>query len=314
MTVEEVSEVINEMHNGKALGPDGFNMDFFKACWNIVKQDILNVVEDSRLNRTILKVLNSSFISLIPKEDNAQTPNKFGPIALCNVIYKIISKVVANRLKPLLPSLVYVGQSSYVQGKQILNNIIQVHEVVHSLTSNRKVGMIMQLDLAKAYDKLNWTYIRRVLIAFGFDHNWVRWGIPTVKEALAYKHLLTDFAMATSMEVNLSKSKIFFFNTNIAIQKNISRILGFQRDVLPLKYLGVPLTDKPLHKGIWELMINKMQDKITKWTFRSLNLASQLVLTNVVLQSIPIFMISALPASKGVLEHFKTIQRDFLWG
>ena len=106
MTEEEVSEVLKEMQNGKALGPDGFNVDFFKACWNIVKQDILNVVEDSRLNRTVLKVLNTSFISLIPKQESAQTPDKYRPIALCNVVYKIISKVVANKLKPLLPSLV----------------------------------------------------------------------------------------------------------------------------------------------------------------------------------------------------------------
>jgi len=67
VTEEEVSEVLKEMQNGKSPGSDGFNVDFFKACWNIVKQDILNVVEDSRLNRTILKVLNTSFISLIPK-------------------------------------------------------------------------------------------------------------------------------------------------------------------------------------------------------------------------------------------------------
>eukprot|EP00253_Pinus_taeda_P009910 PITA_09910 len=67
MSEEEVSEVLKEMQTGKASGPDGFNVDFFKACWNIVKHDILNVVEDSRMNRTILKVFNTSFISLIPK-------------------------------------------------------------------------------------------------------------------------------------------------------------------------------------------------------------------------------------------------------
>ncbi len=132
------------------------------------------------MNITILKVLNTSFISLIPKQDNAQTPDRFRPIALCNVVYKIISKVVANRLKPLLPTLVSVEQSSYVEGRQILNNIIQVRELVHSLTRNRKAGIIMQLDLAKACDKLNWTYIRRVIVAFGFDHNWVRWVMALV--------------------------------------------------------------------------------------------------------------------------------------
>lgn len=139
-------------------------------------------------------------------------------------------------------------------------------------------------------------------------------GIPTVKEALAYKQILRNFAMATSMEVNLSKSRIFFFNTNIFIQRNISIIMGFQRDVLPSKYLGVPLIDKTLHKRIWEPVINKMQDKIRKWTIRSLNLVGRLVLTEVVLQSILVFMLSALPAPKRVLQQFRTIQREFLWG
>lgn len=67
VTKEEVSEVIKEMKNYKAPGPDSFNVDFFKACWHIVKQDILEVVEDSRSSKTILKALNTSFISLIPK-------------------------------------------------------------------------------------------------------------------------------------------------------------------------------------------------------------------------------------------------------
>ena len=80
-----------------------------------------------------------------------------------------------------------------------------------------------------------------------------------VKEDLAYKQVLSDFSMASSMELNLSKSKIFFFNTHIAIQINISKILGFQREILPSKYLGVPLVAKPLHKNIWEPMIKKLK-------------------------------------------------------
>ena len=71
------------------------------------------------------------------------TPDGFRPIALCNVVYKIISKVIANRLKPLLPSLISEEQTGYVEGRQILNNIIQAHEVVHSLKSNKHAGMII---------------------------------------------------------------------------------------------------------------------------------------------------------------------------
>lgn len=137
-------------------------------------------MEDSKRDKTILKALNTTFIFLIPKQDITQTPNSFRPIVLCNVVYKIISKVVANRLKPLLPTLVSVEQFGYVEGIQILDNIIQAHEVVHSLTMNRKAGMIMQLDTAKAYDKLNWIYIRKFLTAFEFDHNWIRWVMALV--------------------------------------------------------------------------------------------------------------------------------------
>eukprot|EP00253_Pinus_taeda_P023159 PITA_23159 len=147
---EEVSEVIKEMQNGKVPSPDGFNVDFFKTCWGIVKWDILDVVEDSRKKTKVLKALNTYFISLIPK------------------------------LKPLLPILVSKEQTRYVEGRKILKNIVQAHEVVHSLKSNKQAGMIMQLDLEKAYDKLSWAYIRRVIIAYGFDHNWVRWVMALV--------------------------------------------------------------------------------------------------------------------------------------
>ena len=82
--------------------------------------------------------------------------------------------------------------------------------------------------------------------------------------------------MAIGTEVSLNKSKVLCFNTDIAIQRNITRILGFQRDQLPSKYLGIPLTYKPLSKEVWEPIINKLQDKIRKWTCMSLNLAGAL--------------------------------------
>jgi len=110
VTEKEVSEVLKDIQNGKAPGLNGFNVDFIKACWNIVKQDILRVVENSKLNKTILKVLNTSFISLIPKQDNAQTTERFRPISLCNVVYKIISPVT----KIILCSNVLMSASAFV--------------------------------------------------------------------------------------------------------------------------------------------------------------------------------------------------------
>eukprot|EP00253_Pinus_taeda_P012273 PITA_12273 len=106
ISLEEVEEAIRSMPNDKAPGPDGFTINFYKACWSIVKQDVWEVVEDSRRSGTILKSLNSTFLALIPKIEEAKTPDKFRPIALCNVIYKIISKVIASRLKTILPGII----------------------------------------------------------------------------------------------------------------------------------------------------------------------------------------------------------------
>ena len=102
---------------GKAPALDGFTSNFFHFFWDLVKEDVLNIVEESRTKKGVLKAFNATFLTLIPKEVGADTPDKFRPIALSNVIYKIISKVIANRLKPLLPLLISPEQSGFVEGR-----------------------------------------------------------------------------------------------------------------------------------------------------------------------------------------------------
>ena len=95
----------------------------------MLKTDVWNIVEKSRLSRRILPTLNATFLTMIPKNEGVDSLNKFRPISLCNVIYKIITKVIANRLKPLFPSLISPEQSGFVEGRQILDGIILVHEI-----------------------------------------------------------------------------------------------------------------------------------------------------------------------------------------
>jgi len=166
-------------------------------------------------------------------------------------------------------------------------------------------GLVKAINSAKTEGKiqgLKLTMNGDALTHQQFVDNTMLQVIPTVREALAHKQILKDFAMDAGIEVSLTKSNIFFFSTDITIQRNISRILGFQRDMLPSKYLGVLLTDKSLSKTVWESVTNKLQDKIKKWTNSSLNLAEWLVITKAILQTIPIFMLSALPAPKGVMQ------------
>jgi hypothetical protein len=125
--------VIQEMPNRKAPRPDGFTVEFFKACWEVVKHNVYRVVEDSRRSTSILKSLNATMITLIPKENEARTPEHYIPIALCNVVYKIISKVIANRLKSLLPTLISQEQVGFVEGQQTMENTIHADELIHNL-------------------------------------------------------------------------------------------------------------------------------------------------------------------------------------
>lgn len=148
-----------QLKDGKAPGPDGFTANFFHDFWELIHAEVWELVEESRSMHWLLPSLNSTFIALVPKGEEANTPDKFRPIALCNVIYKLISKVVANRLKPLLPLLVLPEQTGYVEGRQIMDGIILSNEVLHSLKILKKPGMIMKLDLSKAFDKLSWEYI-----------------------------------------------------------------------------------------------------------------------------------------------------------
>ena len=104
----------------------------------------------------ILLTLNATFLSLIPKLGEVVLFDQFKLISLCNAIYKIITKVISNRLNPILPYIVSPEQLVFLEGHQIMDGIILTHEILHSLKTTRTPSMMLKLDITKAYEKLNW--------------------------------------------------------------------------------------------------------------------------------------------------------------
>eukprot|EP00253_Pinus_taeda_P014645 PITA_14645 len=175
VTLEELEEVVKAMKKGTAPGPDGFTVDFYQAGWHFLGRDILDLVEESRINQKVWPALNSTFYALIPKGDNLEEANGFRPIALCNVIYKMITSLIAKRLKPLLDNLISAEQTGFVEGRKILDGLVVTRAVIHSLKVKKQKGMMIKLDLSKAYDRLNWKYLETVLERFGFHQRWIAW-------------------------------------------------------------------------------------------------------------------------------------------
>lgn len=153
--MEEVEEIVLNMKKGKAPGPDGYTVEFYQAGWHFLGQEVLEVVKESRMKQKIWPGINLTFLTLIPKSNKSEDAQGFHPIALCNVIYKIIATLIAKRLKPLLPNIISPEQTGFVEGRKILDGLVVTQEMIHSLNQKKQRGMMMKLDLSKAYDRLS---------------------------------------------------------------------------------------------------------------------------------------------------------------
>jgi hypothetical protein len=133
------------------------------------------MIRKSQVSNKLGGSTNSAFLALIPKEKGALNFSRFRPISLCNTGYKILTKVITNRLKNVLPLIVSENQGGFIKGRQITDNIVLVQEALHSSLCRKDKGMIIKLDLANAFDRVNHNFLFEVMKKFGFDQSFVNW-------------------------------------------------------------------------------------------------------------------------------------------
>jgi mannosylglycoprotein endo-beta-mannosidase len=151
----ELEGVIKAIKTDTTPGPDGFPVAFFQKCWPLVKHGVLHILNDFILGRIDISRLNFGVLSLIPKDNNADHITQFRPIALINVIFKIISKAFAMKLDPIADRIICPNQTTFIKERFILDGVLALQEIVHELKFKRLGGILLKLDFEKAYDRVN---------------------------------------------------------------------------------------------------------------------------------------------------------------
>jgi hypothetical protein len=175
-TGEEVRNAMFQMNPLKSPGPDGFSAGFYQQSWGVVGEEVTKAVLEVLNGSLVDAGINATFICLIPKMTSPSKVSDFRPISLCNVIYKLIAKVIANRLKRVLPDLISKEQSAFIPGRIITNNVLVAFETLHTMDTRLKGKegyMAVKLDMSKAYDRLEWSFVEGVLRKLGFANRWV---------------------------------------------------------------------------------------------------------------------------------------------
>ncbi|CAM8905799.1 unnamed protein product [Rhodiola kirilowii] len=190
----EVQDAIFQMYPTKAPGPDGFSALFYQKSWPLLKEKVTQSVLDMLNSRKLEEGLNKTVITLVPKCRSPKKIEEYRPISLCNVSAKIVTKVLANRLKTILPRVISESQSAFIPGRLISDNILAAHELIHFIGTRgrQRVGYCsLKLDMTKAYDRIEWDFLEAMQTKMGFPDRWVEMVMACVK-SVSYTIKIND--------------------------------------------------------------------------------------------------------------------------
>jgi hypothetical protein len=177
-TEKEIVDAMFQMGPLKVPGPDEFPARFYQRHWDIVKNDVVKAVQKFFLDGCLPDGINDTTIVLIPKGNAHVELKDFRPISLCNVIYKLISKCMVNRLRSMLDEIISPEQSAFVPTRRIIDNTLIAFECVHTIHGNngrRGDYCAYKLDLSKAYDRVDWSFLKSVMEKLSFHRKFIQW-------------------------------------------------------------------------------------------------------------------------------------------
>lgn len=395
---EEVKRAVFKLSGDSSSGPNGLCGSFFHVCWDIVGVDIINMVQDFFYDNTLPKSVTHSNLVLIPKKANVQTFSDMRPISLSNFVNNILSRIILDRLEGILPRLISSNQSGFVKGRTIIENVLLTQELVTDISKRGKpANVVIKLDMAKAYDRVSWFFLMKVLKKMGFDgrfvdmvwrlisnhyysvllngqsygffHStrgvkqgdplspalfilssevlsralnslfddpyYVGYGMPKWSDNLNHLAYADDTIIFASTQVYslkkimtvlqeyekqsgqmVNKEKSFFYlhqNVAAGISLPVEQCIGMNRGSFPMKYLGSPITHTRKRKEHYAELIDRVKGKLQVWKGKMLSYGGKEVLLKSVLQSIPVYVLSAITPPICVIKELHRIFAKFFW-
>ncbi|CAL5191793.1 unnamed protein product [Lathyrus oleraceus] len=178
--VDEIKEIVWLSDCDKSPGPDGFPLGFLKKCWNFVKDDVVNFVQEFYVRGVLPRSATASFLALIPKVDCPISIDEYRPICLVGCLYRLISKILAARLRLVIGKLVSPFQTAFIEGRQLFDGVVVLNEILDFAKRKRRKCMVLKVDFEKAYDCVSWGFLKFMLRKMGFGELWMKWMEGTV--------------------------------------------------------------------------------------------------------------------------------------
>ena len=175
IAIQEVEIVINSLKRDSSPGYDGILNEFYQKYWPVIGLEFVNVINEIQNSGNMSNSQSLGIITLLYKKGDRNDITNWRPITLLNCDYKIIEKVLANRMKFVLNNIIHSDQKAYIKGRQISENIRLAHDVTFYCENHNKPGAILYIDQSKAFDRVSHKWLEKVLKRYGFGNNFQKW-------------------------------------------------------------------------------------------------------------------------------------------